>query len=501
MIKNGIFNVIGQILKLGSSVLVMPLLVRFLGISIFGLLSWTTAILTAVQLAEGGLGAGLLYFLSDTSSPSLDEKSAKRRNQVLSSGVILLLISALLVLVVIYTLTPILAATLNEISIIQRKEVESSLFIGAFLIGIRIIQSFFWAVLQSRQLYKIYNVVSTLQIIFTNCTWALLAYNGDKYLPNYIFSSIIISLLFTGYLTFLIIKIIPQFRLVICRATTQKMFQYNLGVWGSNVGSILFSQGDKLIVANTLGLEVLSIYTIFTNIVNQLNSFTGQAAHPILPLISSISISANTTFDSVVGAIKKFFLINVYMSLGGAGILIIWARPILIFFLGNNFIESSIIPFQTLALIYGIYTLSVTGYYIMLSIGQSKKVMKISIICSILTLVSMYVIAKDIGLLGIVISNSFFLLILILLFQGMKAVGIQLREWIKLILLPLTLVILLNIFAVIRPFTLISEIILTIIFASLLLASFANRYIDLIKMKNEPLITIFKSLYKQLHFP
>lgn len=494
MIKNGIFNVIGQILKLGSSVLVMPLLVRFLGINLFGLLSWTTAILTAVQLAEGGLGAGLLYFLSETLYPEIDKKLIKQRNEVLTSGIILLLISALLVLLVIYTLTPILAATLNEISLIQRREVEQSLFIGAFLIGIRIIQSFFWAILQSRQLYKIYNIVSTLQIIITNSIWALLAYNGDRYLPNYIISSIVISVSFTGYLTFLIVKITPHFKPVICRTTTRKMFHYNLGVWGSNVGSILFSQGDKLIVANTLGLEVLSIYTIFTNIVNQLNSFTAQAVHPILPLVSSISISAYTKFDNISQSIKKFFLINVYISLAGSGILIIWAETILTFFLGNNFTKTSIIPFQTLAFIYGIYTLSVTGYYIVLSIGQSIKVMRISIVCSVLTLISMYISAQLIGLLGVILSNFFFLPILILLFEGMNVMDIRLVDWGKFILLPITLVIFVSTAAFIHPYTLTTKIIASVIFVGLILASFIKQYSKLTSMNNESLFTIIKTL-------
>ena len=353
-------------------------------------------------------------------------------------------------------------------------------------------QSFFWAILQSKQLYKEYSVISTLQIIIGNVAWVLLAYLGDKYLPDFILSSVIVSALFTGILIFYIFKIFPSFRWVASNATTRKMFKYNLGVWGSNVGSILFSQGDKLIVANILGVEILSIYTIYTSIVSQLNQFAAQAVHPVIPLVSSYTTPSIKQLELIKVSIKKMFLLNVYISLGGAGLFIILAKPILMFFLHSNFSENFVLPFQLLSFIYGLYTLTVTGYYIVLSIGQSTKVMLVSLFCGISTLVCMYFSQE---LVTMVLSNAFFFFIAILLFQGMKALNIKFWDWFRQLIFPLiTLVIVTTLSIFFAPLNLNYQVFTGLTFFVVMILSFITQYLYVTGQNFKYLLTFVSTI-------
>ncbi|MDQ6481882.1 oligosaccharide flippase family protein [Dyadobacter sp. LHD-138] len=488
MIKNGIFNLIGQSLKLGSNILVMPILIQYLGVTLFGFLSWTTAILASVQIAEGGLSAGLLFFLSEEeSSEKLDHT---KKNEVLSSGIFFLVLSSILVFLIIYLLSPFFISTLH-IGPERSNEVMRALLIGAGLVSVRILQSFFWAVLQSKQLYKTYNTISTLQIIATNISWALLAYLGEKSLPTYITWGFIISVVFTIVLIPFAIKVIPLFNWRFSKKTTSKMLNYNLGVWGSNVGSILFSQGDKIIVGHTLGITALTTYTIFTNVVSQLNQFTAQAVNPIIPLVRSGLSSSNNKANNLSISVKNFFLLNIYLSLGGAGLFIVMAEPILQFFLKSNFEKSSAFQFQILSLIYGIYTLSVTGYYISLSLGYSRRVMIISILSSFTTLVSMYFSSIAFGIIGIVLSNAFFFSILILLVQGMKRIGLPLWSWVSMIVVPLSVVIFLSLFVSLVDLNVFNQIALSIVFTIFMTISFFNKYQGTFDVKSKLLSKLF----------
>lgn len=469
MIKNGIFNLIGQSLKLSSNILVMPLLIQYLGVTLFGFLSWTTAILASVQIAEGGLSAGLLYFLSE------EKSDTTKKNEVLSSGILFLIFSSIIVFSILFLLSPFFISTL-DIGPDKKNDIKIALLIGAGLVSVRILQSFFWAVLQSKQLYKTYNTISTSQIIITNILWALLAYQGEKSLPTYIIYSLIISIVFTIILISFTIKLIPLFRWKFNKQTTFNMLNYNFGVWGSNVGSILFAQGDKIIVGNTLGLNVLTTYTVFTNVVSQLNQFTAQAVHPIIPLVSSAFSSIDSKTDNLLISVKNFFLLNIYISLGGAGLLIIMAEPILQFFLKSNYDKSLSLPFQSLSLIYGIYTLSVTGYYISLSLGYSQRVMLTSIFGGITTLISMYFSSISYGLFGVVLSNVFFFLILILLFHGMKKIGISLWSWMRMTIIPFATITLIILFVTLVQLNILYQILLSIIFIMFMVISFFYKY-------------------------
>ncbi|TKT93283.1 oligosaccharide flippase family protein [Dyadobacter frigoris] len=488
MLKNGIINLIGQIFKVGSSILITPILINILGLQTFGLLSWSTAILAAVQIAEGGLSSGLLYYLSEKQLYNQSFKSEKRKNEILTSGIILLIISTVLVIIILFLASPIFVETLKNISRKQREEAQNALLVGSFLIGIKISQSFFWAILQSNYMYKTYSAISTIQIIATNFGLALTAYLGERSITKFIILNIIISLSFTVYLFIISRKVIPSFKWKFSRKVISEMFKYNFGVLGSNFGSILFSQGDKLIIAHNLGVEILSVYTIFTNLVGQLNQFAAQATHPLIPIVSSISQNSLLTFEHLRNSIKQIFLLNVYISLGGAGIFIILGEPILSYFLNNNFSVQYIFPFQILALIYGIYTLSVTGYYIMLGLGKSSKVMTASIIAGVLTLVSMY---YSNNLLHAILSNSFFFLILILLFQGMRKIGIELKDWAYILVLPLIVVISLTFFLAFVTLNFNTQIILSILF-SIFLSIYILKHYGFNKM-----ITSFTMLFKQ----
>lgn len=477
MLKNSIFNITGQLLKLISSIALMPFLVKFLGLHQFGLLSWTTAILSTVQIAEGGLSAGLLFFLSEKNSAG---KQIGNQNQILTSGLILLTGSTLLVVVSLSIISPLLVNTLVKINLHQKNDIQNALLLGSVLVAIRILQSLFWAIYQSNQQYKTYNIVSTAQIVFNNIGWIFLAYFGQKDLTNFIILSIIISMFISAIAFGHLSKQFSSFKWIYSSEIMNSMLKYNIGVWGSNLGSILYSQGDKLIVARTLGVELLGIYVIFTNVVSQLNTFTAQAVHPIIPLLRSISKHSIKSHKNISFTVRKLFLLNIYISLGGAGIFIIFGSDILSFFLGDKYLELYLFPFRLISFIYGIYTLSVTGYFINLGIGKSNKVMIISILCGVLTLLVMY---SSKTLTEVVMANTFFIFMLVLLFHGMKAISIDFGQWISMIIVPLLLLLGAMLVTGLSDFTPIWKIPIGFFFSMAMFLSFIKKFSNIYEIK------------------
>lgn len=483
MIKNGVINLIGQLVKVSSSVLIIPYIIKFLGLETFGLLSWSTAVLAAMQLAEGGLSAGLLYFLSniELNNESLDVK--KRRDQLLTANLILLAGSVLIVITALWTTSSFLVSTIGTISPRKSTELIIVLKVGAILCGLRLVQNLFWSVLQSQQLYKTYSVLSALQTLIINLIWALLAYQSQEYLPNYIVVNILVTLTFTILLFNQIQKKISSFSFSMNFSILKSVFDYNLGIAGTNLGSILFAQGDKIIIASVLGPSLLGVYSIFTNIVTQLNTIVAQAVHPILPLVSSFQNNLHKgNLEKTKQSVAKSFLLNVYISMGGCGCFIILAEPILKFFLGTNFSFSFVFSFQLLSYIYGIYTLGVTGYYLMFGLGKSKKVMIIVLTSSIGVLISMYVLSTSSSLIGAVISNCLFALILLLLVEGMNIMEIPFKSWFALTIIPLVITTCFFIIVFIFTIEIHESILMLVTFLIVMTYSFYCEYLKLGKL-------------------
>ncbi len=63
--------------------------------------------------------------------------------------------------------------------------------------------------------------------------------------------------------------------------------RYSLAAWLVVVGTVLFTQGDRLVVGAVLGTATLGVYAVITSTVLQINSLSATAVLPILPEISS----------------------------------------------------------------------------------------------------------------------------------------------------------------------------------------------------------------------
>ncbi len=472
MLRKGIYNLLGQLIRISISLISIPILINFMGLELYGLWSWSTTILTVSQLSEGGMSAGFLHYLSRNHSSRLEI------NILLTSCIVLLIISITVLFIIIIFISPHLLSSVENISESQKSELLIVLYVGAFLVVQRIIQSLFWAILQSNQQYGLYNILSSVQVILTNISWMILAYKQSSYLPNYIYIGIIVTFFFTIILLAITRSYFNKFQWFFDSKNFKQLSKYNMGAWGSSLGSAIFTQGDKLIIADVLGPAPLAIYVVFTSICTQLNVLTAQVIHPVFPTVSSFINSKSTDRREFIQSIDNLFLMNVYLSLGGMAALVTFSPEILTFFLDENFTDVYIVYFCYLALIYGLYTLSVTGNYILLGQGKSNRVMQITLFSGSIVLVAVYLLSSAYGLIGAVWGNVFYLLILILLFKGMNYIYTSIRGWIFLVLKPMFIVLVFFVLLVIIQPILLLRITTFILLAIILLYSFFKRYLS-----------------------
>ncbi|GHB59203.1 lipopolysaccharide biosynthesis protein [Persicitalea jodogahamensis] len=470
MLRWGFVNLLGQIVRVLTSLICIPVLITYMGLELYGLWSWSITILAVIQLSEGGLSAGLLYFYSK------ERASEKMFDAHLTSSLILLLGSTIIVCFVIFIFSPYLIDSISEVSINLREELSIVLNVGIVLVAQRIVQSLFWAILQAEGRYELYNLLNTTQIVATNFTWIGLAYANTKYLPHYIYGSLLISSIITVSLFLCTIQTFKRYRWVYEGPNLKLFFNYNLAAWGSSVGSAVFTQGDKLIVASILGPVTLGVYVVFTSICIQLNQIVAHVVHPLFPIVSSSYRESETDLSKVISSVSQMFLVNIHLALIGATTLIVFSEEILQYFLKQDFQPIFVSYFSILAGIYGIYSLAVTGYYILMGQGNSVKVMRVTIMSGIGVLASVYILGSYIGLLGVVLGNAVYLLILKLLYDGMKSIYGDMKSWIFYVAKPLILLSLFVVSVFLLDLTLVSKLILFSIISLFLIFTFIKNY-------------------------
>src|SRR5260370_16257571 len=92
LLRNGLYNVVGQTLRGAASLLAIPFLIRFLGIREYGVWSLAYAVLAVLAMSEAGISVAAAVFLS--------QDLAKRDFAEFGKTLTIILIGAALVSVV-----------------------------------------------------------------------------------------------------------------------------------------------------------------------------------------------------------------------------------------------------------------------------------------------------------------------------------------------------------------------------------------------------------------
>src|SRR5260370_22506763 len=97
LLRNGLYNVVGQTLRGAASLLAIPFLIRFLGIREYGVWSLAYAVLAVLAMSEAGISVAAAVFLS--------KDLAKRDFAEFGNTLTIILICAVLVSVGLCLLT------------------------------------------------------------------------------------------------------------------------------------------------------------------------------------------------------------------------------------------------------------------------------------------------------------------------------------------------------------------------------------------------------------
>jgi len=421
MIKNGLYNGITSTLNIALGILVIPVLIRTMGLDAYGLWIYATAIIGVMELAEMGLSVSTTYFVSKEHG-NQDKRSMSEALSIISA---LVLIVATIGAVAVW----VLAAPLAHIAIdLSRGEQERATYIiqlGAFTVWFAMVQRVLIGIQQAFQRYALLNMIASTQALAVYLSMLVVAFAGGKpeQLMMVYLAVVILAFWANAFVVWRLLRPLGV-SLHWNNHRVPEIARYSLSTWSISLGSALFTKGDRIIVGAVAGTGVLGAYGAITSLVSKINQLSAAVVQPVLPSISGLSSRSNEENDSVIQHYRHAVEFNTIVSFGLSGTMVLLA-PLLSLVLLDRQSADLVGSLILASVIYGLYSLSAVPWYTLMARGRTMTVFWINSAASILALSLIAVGAVHFDLKGAVAGNIGYVSILLLYIYAARNLNIR----------------------------------------------------------------------------
>ncbi|MBE9001635.1 oligosaccharide flippase family protein [Nostoc sp. LEGE 12447] len=434
LLKNGFYNSIAGLIKIGLGILIIPILIRLLGIEEYGLWTLASAVVVMVTLAEAGLSTATTVFVSQ----DLGKKDVDGLSQTLTVTLGVMLILATLAVVALWMGAEPIMNLFPKLGQLQQLKVIQAIKIGGLVVAARLLQQILIGVEQAHQRYDLMNVLNTMQSVLLNVGMLIIVLLGGHTVELMQWQAGIGVVSLFSHLW--VVRSILQnmnLRLSWNQHKAVAVGSYSLMMWLNTLGSVLFSRGDRLIVGSLLGTQVLGVYAGITDITAQINSFSALPVQPLLPTLSNLIGQQNVNQRQLEQQLKQATQINGLVALGMGATLITLSPLILKLLFSEQTASQYLILFCIATGIYALYSCHAVGYYSLLGTNAVKTCALIQLLSSFVSLGLITIGAYNFGLTGAILGNfGYFTAFLVTVF-GMKRLSVSYYLWFKWLWFPL----------------------------------------------------------------
>ena len=434
MWKNSLYNTIGGLIRLGLGLISVPLLTRNLGIEGYGLYAATNAIINIALFSEWSVSSSITVFISKDIASTLFKKVNS-----LSIAIIYVILLSLITTASIYFSASWIVSIFDNLNLEERTLLKGAIQIGSGVICIRFFIQFFVGVLQANKVYGVINVLSTIYTSATVLSTLYIASTSKDIIMIQTLQLILAIIMFAIYSIYCFSS--GYLNLSYFTKPTLAYFinisKYGFRMWIAALGTTFFSQFDRLIILRLLGAEWAGIYSAITSVANQINVVSSMPIQPLLPVLSEY-YQKTVNKKVIEGVLIKAFAINAsIILLAGCGIILFSEELIAVLFKkGALSVDSIRVCLVIVTVAYSIYSFNAVGYFSLLAIRDEKFVTNLVLVSGVFSLVSIYILSLQFGIVGACIGNLGYSLTLLLNLKAINKLEINRYKLSKSILFP-----------------------------------------------------------------
>ena len=330
-----------------------------------------------------------------------------------------------------------LSGLLPGISPEQRSEVASTLALGSVAIWARLLQQISLGVEQAYQRYAVMNVLQTAQTAVLSAGWLGVALATSSIVDLMKWQAAV-SLLFLAIHLFFCLRLLGGVALRPAWSFQKAVaiVQYSMATWVGALGTVLFSQADRLIVGALLGPVALGIYAAVVSVTVQINVLSAMAVEPQFPVLAQMFAAKPIDMAVIQERVRHALGLNAAGALSFGAALLACSSFILPLLVPNAAPEH-LVGFRAAIIIYTIYSLNVVGTYILYSVDQVPICSTLVIASGVLSLGLIALGAVVFGLLGAFLGGVGYIGTLGVYWFAMRKLNLPPTRWLAWLNIPL----------------------------------------------------------------
>jgi O-antigen/teichoic acid export membrane protein len=369
--------VIGPLL----SIAVSPFLLHSLGSHGFGLWAFAVAIAGLGGLASLGVGVAATKFVAEDLASQRPQAAVETTRAalsiVLAGGLLLFALSAML--------APILARTVF-VRMGTAAEVGAALVLGIVLLAIQEIDGVFTGALRGAQRFDFAAKVElTMRVAWIG------AVTGTAWLTQdpaaTLIASCALALLKTVVKGWAAQSVLRGRCMVPTRVTAPivRLLRFGRWMWAQNLGGLLFSVVDRLVVGAIFGAADLARYSICMQLAQLVHGVQATALQPLFPWVTTRAASPQPLSAAML---KRTALLGGLACLVVPLSLIVVADTVLSLWIGPAFAEANSGICRILIGAYGLLAFNIPVHYLLLGLGAVRFLAAISVAAGAVSLIA-----------------------------------------------------------------------------------------------------------------
>jgi len=366
--RNSFFNTISWTTNIAVNLIIIPVMVRHLGVEGYGIYALLTSLFGYFSLLDLGLGQGVVKYVSHYIGLANIDGVHQSINATLITQIVIGGIGVAFLCVFNNDIIRIF-----NISSSFLKAASISLYISSISFFLTMVLGTYTYALQGLQRFDILGSINMIFSIGMALTLIIFVSTGTGLLGVIIISALF-SVVNCLVCLFFILKYIPSYRpsLSVQWITIKQLFNFSGYVFLSRLAATLNTFFVRFIVGIMLGPVAVTLYVVPMKLISGIQGGLGSLINALFPMVSTLSAQGmNDYLKNIYYKTSKFIIgisIPVYLFI------IIFSRPILTTWMGLDF-ASRCWPVLTIAgLAYLLSSWTIVPTNIAFGLGHSRSV-------------------------------------------------------------------------------------------------------------------------------
>jgi O-antigen/teichoic acid export membrane protein len=433
VLKHGFYNALGGVIRIGLSIIIVPLLIRLIGIEDFGIWTLSSSIIGIATLAEGGLTISTTFFLSkDISNNDRDGIS-----ETLTLTFTAMLLMSSIAALTVYFGSDFFVSLFPHLPSEKQLQSLEAVKLGSFFLWAKLLQQHLIGLIQAYEKYGSLNVLGVVQHITINLGLIIVAISGGNVIEMMKWQ-VLQGFLFLIVYVIISKKIAGSIRLSLGwnKIKAIAVFKYSSVAWLGSLGGAFFAQGDRLIVGSILDARNLGIYAAITSIASQINTLSALPISPLLPKLTKLLAHKNFEASEIKKILKQGVEINASIAFFLGSLIFVASERILELALKQTYDVQVNQSLKIVSIVYTIYSLNAVGYYTLYALNKTKTCTMIHLCSSVLSISLIALLTKHMGLSGSAIGNCGYILTFLMTVKVFSTLNFRIFLLTKWLLFP-----------------------------------------------------------------